>query len=230
MTDAARAAQLSVVGGGRKGAAAVRPGITESVVPPPVRLGYADYNLLFFNPDFTNSDPGPPRNYAVAVAGLNARPLASLLHGKLSCVLLDGFLRGQVPTPDLDSATGSYKRDVTSWSQRALELVDQPEVAGSELVYDKLGDSFGELFEEDVGREVMLLFHHTSRPVAMAGVQFTGRRWSQLTGQLDLLRCNGSRWHTAHPSGSGSRRGLPGTRHPCGKRSGKSRIRAASLD
>jgi hypothetical protein len=44
------------------GAAAVRPGITESVVPPPVRLGYADYNL-FFNPDAS-----PPRNYAVSVA------------------------------------------------------------------------------------------------------------------------------------------------------------------
>jgi len=51
------------------GAAAVRPGILESVVPPPVRLGYADYNL-FFNPD---SDPAPPRNYAVSVAGLTVR-------------------------------------------------------------------------------------------------------------------------------------------------------------
>jgi hypothetical protein len=54
------------------GAAAVRPGITESVVPPPARLGYADYNL-FFNPDFSNPDPGAPRNYAVSVAGLTVR-------------------------------------------------------------------------------------------------------------------------------------------------------------
>ena len=49
------------------GAAAVRPGITESVVPPPVRLGYADYNL-FYNPALN-----PPRNYAVAVSGHTLR-------------------------------------------------------------------------------------------------------------------------------------------------------------
>lgn len=54
------------------GAAAVRPGITESVVPPPVRLGYADYNL-FFNQDISTPTPSSPRNYLVSIAGLTAR-------------------------------------------------------------------------------------------------------------------------------------------------------------
>jgi hypothetical protein len=43
------------------GAAAVRPGVLESVEPPPRRIDYADYNL-FWNPDAEGI-----RNYAVAV-------------------------------------------------------------------------------------------------------------------------------------------------------------------
>jgi hypothetical protein len=49
------------------GAAAVRPGLTEGIAPPPARLGYADYNL-FYNPDAS-----PARNYGLAVSGLTVR-------------------------------------------------------------------------------------------------------------------------------------------------------------
>jgi len=49
------------------GAAAVRPGLLESVDPPPPRLGYADYNL-FHNPDAEGI-----RNYALAVSGRTLR-------------------------------------------------------------------------------------------------------------------------------------------------------------
>jgi hypothetical protein len=49
-------------------AAAVRPGITEGVNPPPERLGYADYNLFYNDPPEST-----PRNYAVAVTGLGLR-------------------------------------------------------------------------------------------------------------------------------------------------------------
>jgi hypothetical protein len=49
------------------GAAAVRPGALEGVVPPPVRLGYADYNL-FYNPEAPQ-----PRNYSVSVQGHSVR-------------------------------------------------------------------------------------------------------------------------------------------------------------
>jgi hypothetical protein len=44
-------------------AAAVRAGIAEPTVPPPARLGYADYNL-FYNPDQRAA-----HNYALSVAG-----------------------------------------------------------------------------------------------------------------------------------------------------------------
>ena len=47
--------------------AAVRPPLTEGIVPMPERLGYADYNL-FYAPDVAQ-----PRNYALAVAGRTAR-------------------------------------------------------------------------------------------------------------------------------------------------------------
>ena len=50
------------------GAAAVRPGILESVNPPPERLGYADYNLFYNDPP-----ESAPRNYAVAVPGRTLR-------------------------------------------------------------------------------------------------------------------------------------------------------------
>jgi hypothetical protein len=44
------------------GEAAIRPGITEGIDPPPPRLGYADYNL-FYNPQAATL-----RNYALSVA------------------------------------------------------------------------------------------------------------------------------------------------------------------
>jgi hypothetical protein len=50
-----------------RGAGAIRPGILESVVPPPPRLGYADYNL-FYNPQAVDA-----RNYVVSVPGLTVR-------------------------------------------------------------------------------------------------------------------------------------------------------------
>jgi hypothetical protein len=48
-------------------AAAVRAGIAEPTVPPPARLGYADYNL-FYNPEASAA-----HNYALSVAGLVER-------------------------------------------------------------------------------------------------------------------------------------------------------------
>jgi hypothetical protein len=50
-----------------QGAGAVRPGVLEGVVPPPPRLGYADYNL-FYNPQAIDA-----RNYTVSVPGLTVR-------------------------------------------------------------------------------------------------------------------------------------------------------------
>jgi hypothetical protein len=44
------------------GEAAIRPGITESIDPPPARLAYADYNL-FYNPQSATQ-----RNYGLSVA------------------------------------------------------------------------------------------------------------------------------------------------------------------
>jgi hypothetical protein len=49
------------------GAAAIRPGLLEGVQPPPVRLGYADYNL-FHNPEGMDA-----RNYRVSVASRTVR-------------------------------------------------------------------------------------------------------------------------------------------------------------
>jgi hypothetical protein len=49
------------------GAGAIRPGLLEGVVPPPVRLGYADYNL-FYNPEGMDA-----RNYRVSVSGRTLR-------------------------------------------------------------------------------------------------------------------------------------------------------------
>ena len=47
--------------------AAVRPPLTEGIVPMPARVGYADYNL-FYAPDVPR-----PRNYALGVKGLTPR-------------------------------------------------------------------------------------------------------------------------------------------------------------
>jgi hypothetical protein len=47
--------------------AAVRPPYGDGITPMPELLGYADYNL------FDAPDAQPPRNYALAVAGLHAR-------------------------------------------------------------------------------------------------------------------------------------------------------------
>jgi hypothetical protein len=87
-------------------AAAVRPGITESVDPPPARIGYADYNL-FFNPDAELI-----RNYAVAVPD-------RVLRGDPGFALHDAPAMGAVDA-QLEPELEGPSNDCFPWSDDAI--------------------------------------------------------------------------------------------------------------
>lgn len=144
------------------GNAAVRPGAAEGADPPPVRLGYADYNL------FDNRGESRFQNYAVAIEGLSVRvdpgfglfdqtpsgavdeQVSAELAGATECMpFTDDDLRaGRVTVADiLASLRAAYTPTAASPALGSGDPADEHEnfigaVGDGTLASDRFGSSF----------------------------------------------------------------------------------------